>query len=111
MRMPRRSAKFKRNDYVFNQLYGPHTRIPQFLMQIHRVDEPADMDAYIARIGGVARAQLQLLDIAKRNAAAGSRVPRFSYEAMIPQARALITGAPFGGEGNSAVWTDVTGQG
>jgi uncharacterized protein (DUF885 family) len=34
-------------------------------------------------------------------------VPRFSYEAMIPQARELVTGAPFGGEGNSAVWTDV----
>jgi uncharacterized protein (DUF885 family) len=100
-------ARFRRNDYVFNQLYGPHTRIPQFLMQVHRVDEPVDMDAYIARIGGVARAQLQLLDIAKRNAAAGSRVPRFSYDAMITQARALITGAPFGGEGDSAVWTDV----
>jgi uncharacterized protein (DUF885 family) len=100
-------ARFRRNDYVFNQLYGPHTRMPQFLMQVHRVDEPADMDAYIARIGGIARAQLQLLDIAKRNAAAGSRVPRFSYEAMIPQARRLITGAPFGGEGDSAVWTDV----
>lgn len=100
-------AKFKRNAYVFDQLYGPHTRIPQFLMQIHRVDEPADMDAYVARIGGVARAQLQLLDIAKQNAAAGSRVPRFSYEAMISQARAMITGAPFAGAGNSAVWTDV----
>jgi uncharacterized protein (DUF885 family) len=100
-------AGFKRNTYVFDQLYGPHTRIPQFLMQVHRVDEPADMDAYIARIGGIARAQLQLLDIAKKNAAAGSRVPRFSYEAMIPQARKLITGAPFGGEGSSAVWSDV----
>jgi uncharacterized protein (DUF885 family) len=100
-------ARFKRNAYVFDQLYGPHTRIPQFLMQVHRVDEPADMDAYIARIGGVARAELQLLDIAKQNAAAGSRVPRFSYEAMISQARKLITGAPFGGEGSSAVWSDV----
>lgn len=100
-------ARFKRNAYVFDQLYGPHTRIPQFLMQVHRVDEPADMDAYIARIGGIARAELQLLDIAKKNAAAGSRVPRFSYEAMISQARKLITGAPFGGDGSSAVWSDV----
>jgi uncharacterized protein (DUF885 family) len=100
-------ARFRRNNYIFDQLYGPHTRMAQFLMQVHRVDEPADMDAYIARIGGIARAQLQLLEIAKLNAAAGSRVPRFAYEAMIPQARALITGAPFTGEGNSAVWTDV----
>jgi uncharacterized protein (DUF885 family) len=102
-----RLATFRRNAYVFEQMGGPHTRLPQFLMQIHRVDEPADMDAYIARIGGIARAELQLLEIAKKNAAAGSRVPRFSYEMMIPQARALITGAPFGGEGDSAVWTDA----
>lgn len=103
-------AKFRRNNYVFQQMYGPHTRIPQFLMQVHKVDDVADMDAYIVRIGEVARAQLQLLDIAKKNAEAGSRVPRFSYEAMIGQARALITGAPFGGEGESAIWSDATGK-
>ena len=100
-------AKFRRNHYVFNQMFGPHTRIPQFLMQVHKVEEPADMDAYITRIGGIARAQLQQLDTAKANAAAGSRVPRFAYEAMIGQARALISGAPFGGEGDSPVWSDV----
>lgn len=100
-------SKFRRNAIVFNQMAGPHTSFPQFLMQIHSVDEPADMDAYISRIGGIARAELHLLEIAKQNAAVGSRVPRFSYEMMIPQARALITGAPFGGEGDSVMWTDV----
>lgn len=100
-------AKFRRNAYVFNQMFGPHTRIPQFLMQVHKVEEPADMDAYITRIGGVAEAELQQLDSAKTNAEAGSRVPRFAYEAMIGQARALITGAPFGGDGDSPVWADA----
>jgi len=103
-------AKFKRNAYVFEQMYGPHTRMPQFLMQVHRVDEPSDMDAYIARIGGIARALSQQLEIAKRNAAAGSRVPRFSYEMMIPQAKALSSGAPFGGEGENAVWKDANAK-
>lgn len=97
----------RRNAYVFNQMSGPQTAIPQFLMQIHRVDEPADMDAYIARIGGVARAELQLLEIAKRNAASGVRPPRFAYEMMIPQVRALATGEPFGGEGDSPIWADA----
>ncbi|MFC4311952.1 DUF885 domain-containing protein [Steroidobacter flavus] len=103
-------ARFRRNAYIFHQLSGPHTWIPQFLMLVHRVDDPADMEAYIARIGGVARAQLQLLDIAKQNAAAGSRVPRFSYEAMISQARSMITGAPFDGQGDSAIWADVQAE-
>lgn len=101
------NAKFRRNTYVFDQMFGPHTRIPQFLMQVHKVDEPSDMEAYIVRIGGVARAERQLLEIAKKNAAAGSRVPRFAYQAMIGQARALTTGAPFGGEGESAIWGDA----
>ncbi|NYF30732.1 DUF885 family protein [Sphingopyxis sp. JAI108] len=100
-------AGFRRNAFVFNQMAGPHTSFPQFLMQIHGVDVPSDMDAYIARIGGIARAQLQLLANAKQNAAAGSRVPRFAYEMMIAQARALIAGAPFEGEGDSVVWADV----
>lgn len=100
-------GKFRRNNYVFQQMYGPHTWIPQFLMQTHKVDAAADMDAYVTRIGAIASAELQLLDIAKKNADAGSRVPRFAYEAMIGQARALITGAPFGGNGDSPVWTDV----
>jgi uncharacterized protein (DUF885 family) len=100
----------RRNAYVFNQMSGPQTSIPQFLMQIHRVDEPADMDAYIARIGGVARAELQLLEIAKRNATLGVRLPRFAYEMMIPQVRALVGGEPFGGEGHSPVWADAVAK-
>ncbi|MBB4859360.1 uncharacterized protein (DUF885 family) [Novosphingobium chloroacetimidivorans] len=68
---------------------------------------PTLMDAYIARIGGIARAQSQLVEIAKRNAAAGSRVPRFAYEAMSRQSRALSAGAPFAGPGTNVVWTDA----
>lgn len=60
-------ARFKRNAYVYNQLSGPHTWLAQFLMQIHKVDEPTDMDAYIARIGGVARAAPAALDARARS--------------------------------------------
>ncbi len=102
-----RMAQFTRNIYVYDQLFGAHTRLAQVLIAAHKVDEPADIAAYIARIGEVRRAQLQLLDIARRNAAAGSRVPRFAYETMIRQARTLISGAPFDGEGTNAIWADA----
>lgn len=102
-----RLAAFPRNVYIYDQLFGAHTRLAQVLLAAHNVDEPADMAAYIARIGEIRRAQLQLLDIAKRNAAAGSRVPRFAYETMIRQARVLISGAPFEGEGTNAIWADA----
>jgi uncharacterized protein (DUF885 family) len=65
------------------------------------------MDAYISRIGEGSRALLQLLDTAKLNAEAGSRPPRFAYDGVIEQSRALIAGAPFEGEGDSPVWADA----
>ncbi|HKX56884.1 MAG TPA: DUF885 domain-containing protein, partial [Xanthomonadales bacterium] len=79
----------------------------QFLISIHKVDEPADMDAYITRIAELSRGLLEVLETAKLNAAAGSRPPQFSYDGVIKQARALVSGAPFSGEGSNVVWTDA----
>ncbi|GJL91968.1 DUF885 domain-containing protein [Hyphococcus sp.] len=99
--------KFRRNGYVFTQMQGPQAFLAQFLIAFHKVDEPSDMEAYIARIGGGARALGQLLESAQLNAAAGSRPPRFAYDGVLEQARGLITGAPFEGEGDSPVWADA----
>ncbi len=99
--------KFRRNQYVFQQMFGPHTSLPQFLIAIHKVEEPSDMAAYVARISGISRALLQALERAKINAAAGSRPPQFAYDYVLSQSRALIAGAPFDGEGSSAIWTDA----
>ena len=101
------AAKFRRNEYIFTQQQGPQASLAQFLNASHRVTEPSDMDAYVARIGGISRALGQLLERAKLNAEAGSRPPLFAYEGVIQQARALITGAPFSGEGDSPIWADA----
>ncbi len=99
--------RFRRNGYVFTQMQGPQAFLGQFLIAFHKVEEPSDMDAYISRIGEGSRALLQLLDSAKLNAQAGTRPPRFAYDGVITQSRALITGAPFEGEGDSPLWADA----
>jgi uncharacterized protein (DUF885 family) len=98
---------FRRNQYVFTQMQGPQAFLPQFLIAFHEVSEPSDMEAYVARIGGVARAIDQLLERAKLGAEAGARTPLFAYEGVIEQSRAIIAGAPFAGAGDSPVWADV----
>lgn len=61
-------AIFRQYDYVFDQMRGHHTFMPQFLLNFHRVDTKQDMDAYISRLGESARALEQLLVRAeKRN--------------------------------------------
>ncbi len=102
---------FQRDQYVFTQMQGPQAFLPQFLIVFHKVDDAADIEAYIARIGGVARGIDQLLERAKLGAADGVRPPRFAYDGVIEQSRAIVAGAPFAGPksngADSPVWADV----
>jgi uncharacterized protein (DUF885 family) len=102
-----KALPFRRRGYVFTQMQGLQTFLPQFLITFHRVDEESDMEAYVARIGGVARLIDQLLERAQINAREGVRPPRFAYEAVIEQSRGVIAGAPFGGAGDAPLWADA----
>ena len=99
-------AKWLRYPYVFGY-GGPHTDLPNFLITYHKVDTPADMDAYISRIGEIARAMDQLTERAKLAAADGIRAPKFGYERTISEANKIIAGAPFGKGADSPLWADV----
>jgi uncharacterized protein (DUF885 family) len=65
------------------------------------------MAAYVARIAGVGRAIGQLLERAQLAAGEGVHAPRFAYEAVLAQVRALVTGAPFAGPGESPLYADA----
>lgn len=105
-----RAAPFRRHDYVFTQMQGPQAFLPQFLIAFHKVEEPSDMDAYIARIAGISRALDQLVERAKLGADEGIRPPRFAYEGVLEQAENVIEGAPFDGEGEAPLWQDANAK-
>ncbi len=101
------AAQFRRRNYTFHQMSGPHSFLPNFLINFHRVESADDMRAYIARISGVSRAIDQALERAQLAAGEGVHAPRFAYEGVRSQAAALISGAPFEGEGDSPLWADA----
>ena len=101
---------FRGNDYQLTQFFGPQAFIPQFMSTYRRVDEPGDMDAYIKRLGEAARALNQLLVRAQKYAKNGVRPPRFAYEGVLQQARAVITGVPFTDGDDSALWSNANGN-
>ncbi|MFM7786305.1 MAG: DUF885 domain-containing protein, partial [Gammaproteobacteria bacterium] len=103
-------AKYRRNRYVFTQMQGLQGYLPTFLINSHRVDEPADMEAWIARVGGIARLIDQSIERARLNAEGGVRPPRFAYEGVITEAKAVVRGAPFAGEGDSALFADAKSE-
>jgi uncharacterized protein (DUF885 family) len=101
------SWSFRRRFYIFHQMNGPHTGLPQALINFHRVDDEADMVAYVTRIGEIGRALGQALERAQAAAAEGVHAPRFAYDAVVEQSRALISGAPFDGIGRSPIYADA----
>jgi len=101
-------APYRRHEYVFTQMMGMHTYLPNFLINFHKVDDRSDMLAYVSRIGGVSRAIEQLLVRAKLGAEKGVRPPRFAYDGVIKQSENLLHGIPFSGDEQDApLWADA----
>ncbi len=100
---------WRRHEYIFNQMTGSHTELPNFLINFHRVDNESDMQAYIKRIEGLSRAIQQLTERAKLGAAEGVRPPRFAYEIVEKECEKLLTGKPFeaDAEMDAPLWADA----
>lgn len=110
MEQAEKGADFRDQQYILHQMGGTHAFLPSFLLGQHVVESESDMEAFIARIGGIAVAMDQLLVRAQANAEAGVRPPRFSYDAVIEESQGLISGAPFDDGEPSAMWTGVEGH-
>ncbi|WP_082960186.1 DUF885 domain-containing protein [Maribacter hydrothermalis] len=87
-------ANFENLDYVFDQMRGLHTGLPSYLINFHKVDSLADMNAYISRIKEASRGIDQLVERAKEQATAGNLPPKFAFTTVITQTKALADGTP-----------------
>ena len=100
------SAKWRRNRYVFSRSNAT-TGIPNFLINQHRVDEKADMEAYVARVGLIDDALDQLLVRAKAAQADGIHMPGFTYDQSLGEIKRVTTGAPFTKGKDAALFADA----
>lgn len=97
---------FRYNGYTFDQMNGPQSFLPTFLMQFHQVDDETAARAYVSRITAGARALREALDVTKESAAKGVHAPRFAYQGVIDQSKKIITGAPFTAGPDAAIFAD-----
>ncbi|WP_108789101.1 DUF885 family protein [Erythrobacter sp. Alg231-14] len=104
------SADYLEQQYILHQMGAAHGALPSFLLSQHTVETESDMQAFIARIGGLGTAMDQLLVLAQNNAEAGVRPPRFSYDAVIAESGKIIAGAPFEDGEPSALWAGTEGH-
>ncbi|MDE1468501.1 DUF885 domain-containing protein [Aurantiacibacter sp. D1-12] len=92
------------NQYILHQMQGVHAFLPSFLLSQHTVESEEDMVAWNSRLAAMGPAMDQLLARAQNNAEAGTRPPRFSYDAVISESQGLISGAPYDDGEPSALW-------
>ena len=90
-----RQYGFRDQTYVFTQMFGPHTGMPSTLIGQHRVETVAHAEAYISRLAGIGPIFDTLIARADARAEAGVIPPRFAFEYLLGNTRAVITGAPF----------------
>jgi uncharacterized protein (DUF885 family) len=104
--MDEKAAKFRTQPYTFIK-DGPHAFLPNLMISFHEVAAKSDMEAYVARLGEVARALDQSVERAKAAASDGSRPPRFSFDQAIQESRNVIAGSPFGAGKDSPLLADA----
>ncbi|VAW06831.1 protein of unknown function DUF885 [hydrothermal vent metagenome] len=94
-----RRFPFRNHWYVFSQFRGPHSGVPSFLINQHRISTVDDAEAYIARLASVDTYLGQQQQKAEDQFARGINPPKWSYPQMIATSQNIITGAPFDDSG------------
>ncbi len=100
---------YRQHGYIFGR-GGPHAYLPNFLINFHRVDTVADLEAYVSRLRELDRVFAQLLERSRAASAAGIRQPRFGYDFALAEVERVTAGAPFSNSDsspNSPLWSDL----
>jgi len=86
---------YRNHRYPVNQMYGMHSGVPSFLINMHGVDNPRDATAYVKRLEGVGPRFDVLLDDLKAAEAKGVLPPKFVYPRVLDDCANILRGKPF----------------
>jgi uncharacterized protein (DUF885 family) len=87
--------RFRFDVYPVSQMRGVHAQIPTFLINIHKIDNVKDAEAYIARLNAIPKLFDQLIANLRAREGKGVVVPRFVFPLVLDACHKVIQGAPF----------------
>jgi uncharacterized protein (DUF885 family) len=101
--------KFRFDVYPVSQMRGVHAQIPTFLINIHKIDNVKDAEAYIARLNAIPKLFDQLIVNLQMREDKGVVAPRFVFPLVLDACHKVIQGKPFDSSaGNSPLLDDFT---
>lgn len=81
--------------YPVNQMFGYHTSLPAFLMNMHSIASIKDAKAYISRLNGFPKVMENVIGNLKIREQNGIMAPVFVYEKVLEASRNVLKGKPF----------------
>jgi uncharacterized protein (DUF885 family) len=103
----KKAFPFRHNAYIFDQMNGAQSQIPAFLINIHRVANKADAEAYVSRLDGAGVLIDALVAQSAERADDGIIVPDWVFPYVIADAKNVISGAPFEDGEDSPLYADL----
>jgi uncharacterized protein (DUF885 family) len=101
--------KYRFDVYPVSQMRGVHAQMPTFMINIHKVDDVKDAEAYIARLRAFPKMFDQLLVNLKVREEKGVVAPRFVFPLVLDACHKIIKGKPFdSGPNDSPLLEDFT---
>src|SRR6266487_1360369 len=87
--------KFRFDVYPVTQRHGVHTEIPTFLINVHKIDNARDAEAYIARSNAIPKLFDQVIANLRVREEKGVIAPRFVFPLVLDACHRVIQGKPF----------------
>ena len=82
-------------NYPVNQMFGIHTSIPSFLINMHQVESVEDAEAYVERLRKIPTVFEQVEEGIQLREFNGVIPPSFVFEHAVRASRNIIVGMPF----------------
>ncbi|CEF49143.1 unnamed protein product [uncultured bacterium] len=101
--------KYRFDIYPVSQMRGVHAQMPTFMINIHKIDDAKDAEAYIARLRAFPKLFDQLLVNLKAREERGVVAPRFVFPLVLDACHKVLQGKPFdSGPSDSPLLEDFT---
>lgn len=101
--------KYRLHNYPVNQMFGIHSQVPSFLINMHQITDKSDAEAYISRLNGVNDMFDQVITNLKEREEAGILPPSFVFPRVLESSANILKGKPFdNSQKQSALFDDFS---
>ncbi len=87
--------KYFYHGYFVSQMFGHHSRLPSFMINMHQIANETEAQAYVSRLNAFNHSFNQLIVNLKEQEKRGIKMPNFSFDKVIRDSQNIISGYPF----------------